>query len=553
MLASSVAMLIFIPMRFHCGLLVFFAVACFASAQNKPAAQAPDREAYKQAVLRKDARERVDALRKFLKDFPKSSRADAANELILKTLAQNWPDQTGEIRDQVRLMLRNVHGDDKIDKFDTVADILVTHGVLLETAEKLERQALNQFHEKRYLAKLKREYVEAKVPVSERELQRVSDETRADLFTTMGRIYVARGNAQMGENFLQQAYKLDPANSAAPAALGEIALHAGRDADALELLMSAQLNGALAPEQRQDLQNVYQKIHAGSGDGLEAWLDQMYRRKFPEAIHVDPYPAPAASGKTVLAELFTGADCGPCAGFDVAMDAAMERYPKRDMAVLMYHEHIPQPDPLTNPSTVQRLSFYDVRGTPTLAIDGETITGGGKREAAPGIYQRFSPKIEADLKASPEMSLTLSASRQGDRITAQVRVEPPAHAAKTLRLEIVLAEKQVRYSGESGIRFHPMVVRAMAGMEGDGYAIDSSGTKTYDASFDVSQISAGLKSYLDSFEAANDRFGPVHFSEKKYLIDIGNVAVIAFVQDSETKRVLQAAYMEPDASGPPAH
>ncbi len=529
----------------HRALLALLALASVVLAQSKPAVQAPDREAYQQAVLHKDARERLNALRKFVLDFPKSSRKGRANELILKTLVDNWPSQTAEILDQARLTTRGLRGDAKMDELDTVADILVTHGVLLETADTLERQALSQFHEKRYVAKLKREYAEAKLPVSERELQRASDEIHADLLTTMGRIDVARGNAKAGQDLLEQAYKLDAGNSAAPAALGEIALHGGRDSDALELLLNAQLNGALTVEQRKDLEAVFEKLHAGSPDGLDAWLDQAYRKKFPDAIHPEPYHAPAEGAKTVLAELFTGAGCAPCAGFDVAMDAAMERYPRRDVAVLMYHEHIPEPDPLTNPSTVQRLSFYDVRGTPTLAIDGETTTGGGTREGAKGIYERFFPKMDADLKTSPGISVALTASRDGQQITAHVRVDPLSHGTKTMRLEIVLVEKQVRYSGESGIRFHPMVVRAMAGKDSEGFAVDPSGAKTYDAVFDVSEISSGLKSYLDIFEKENDRFGPIQFSEKKDFIDIGNVAIVAFVQDSDTKHVLQAAYAEP--------
>jgi hypothetical protein len=537
-------------MRFRYGYLALFAIASLAAAQDKPATQSPDREAYKQAVRRMDARERVNSLRKFLRDYPKSSRADDANELILKTLIENWPDRTDEIRDQVALMTRGVPGNEKADKFDTVADILVTHGALLETAEKLELQALNNFHEKRLLAKLKREYAEAKVPTSAAELQRYADEEHASLLTTMGRVYLARGTTGTGQNLLEQAHKLDPADSAATAALGEIAMHAGRDSEALEFLMSAQLLGKLTPEQRKDLQDLYQKLHADSPGGLDAWLDQIYRKNFSESFRIVPYEASdqAPEGrKTVLAELFTGAGCPPCAGFDVAMDAAMERYSKRDLAVLMYHEHVPEPDPLANPSTVKRSSFYDVRGTPTLAIDGETMLGGGKRDAARSIYEKIFPKIDEKLKTSPEWSLALSASRDGERITARASLAPGSHGSKNTRLQIVLAEKQVRYSGENGIRFHPMVVRAMAGDGGDGFAIDPSGAKFYDATFDVSRIGADLKSYLDSYEMENDRFGPIHFSEKKYLIDINNVAIVAFVQEVDTKRVLQATYRELDA------
>ena len=534
-------------MRLQRGLFLL-GVACVVHAQDKPATQAPDREAYKQAVRHKDTRERLDALHKFVRDYPKSSRTGPANELILKTLVQNWPDQTGQLADQVKVMMRGVRGDDQIDQFDTIADILVTNKVLLETAEKLERQALNRFDDKRFRAKIKREYAEAKVPVSAREVQQISAETRADLLTTMGRIHIARGDTPLGQSLLQQAYKLDPGNSLAAAALGEIALRAGHESDALDLLARAQLNGMLSVEQRKNLRDLYRRLHAGSPDGLAEWIDRMYRQKFPEAFHVDPYASSAGRGKTVLAELFTGAGCAPCAGFDVAMDAAMERYSKSDLAVLMYHEHIPEPDPLANPSTVQRLSFYDVRGTPTLEIDGEAVSGGGTRDAAEGIFERVSPKIEAELKTSPVLSLALTGSREGQRVTVHARVDPLSNASKSMRLEIALVEKQIRYSGQSGIRFHPMVVRAMAGQDENGFAIDPSGPKVYDATFDISEISAALKSYLDGYELENDRFGPIQFSEKKDLIDDKNLAIVAFVQDSATKRVLQASYLEPDAS-----
>jgi hypothetical protein len=250
----------------------------------------------------------------------------------------------------------------------------------------------------------------------------------------------------------------------------------------------------------------------------------------------------------VLAELFTGADCGPCAGADIAMDAAMKRYPKSNLAVLMYHEHIPEPDPLTNPSSVRRLAFYEVNHTPTLIVDGETLAGGGgDRSEAKTIYERFATKIDSELPKLPELSLTLTARREGNRILVRASVEPAANNPENVRLQIVLAEKEIRYSGNNGIRFHPMVVRASAGMDDDGLAVEPSGPKLYEAVFDISTIDAGLTEYLDNFEAANDRFGPMHFTEKKDSIDAGGVAIVAFVQDMDSKRVLQTAYAEPDA------
>jgi len=43
----------------------------------------------------------------------------------------------------------------------------------------------------------------------------------------------------------------------------------------------------------------------------------------------------------------------------------------------------------------------------------------------------------------------------------------------SLKLHIVLAEEKIRYTGENGIRFHPMVVRSIAGPEYGGFAVTS--------------------------------------------------------------------------------
>ena len=64
------------------------------------------------------------------------------------------------------------------------------------------------------------------------------------------------------------------------------------------------------------------------------------------------HPTEKRSDRLVLAEVFTGAGCPPCVGADLAFDAAMERYSPKDVAVVMYHEHVPRPDPMTNPDTI---------------------------------------------------------------------------------------------------------------------------------------------------------------------------------------------------------
>ena len=116
--------------------------------------------------------------------------------------------------------------------------------------------------------------------------------------------------------------------------------------------------------------------------------------------------------------------------------------------------------------------------------------------------------------------------------------------SKDLKVQILLVEKELRYSGENGVRFHPMVVRAMGGEKAEGYAIAANGSGTFDASFDLDKVSNALKAHLDDYEAKGHRGETFKFSEKKYQIDPHHLAVVVFVQDDKTKHVLQAAYVD---------
>ena len=114
--------------------------------------------------------------------------------------------------------------------------------------------------------------------------------------------------------------------------------------------------------------------------GLEEKLDAEYLKLNPPPIKVEHYaPTAKRSNKTVLAEVFTGAGCGPCVAADLGFDAMMERYKREELVVLMYHLHIPLPDPMTNLATQARGKFYAVNGVPSYAMDGKSASGGGTR------------------------------------------------------------------------------------------------------------------------------------------------------------------------------
>ena len=192
------------------------------------------------------------------------------------------------------------------------------------------------------------------------------------------------GHTAEAQKLLEESYAVTPSNVNVIAALGELAAKSGNDAKAMDYLLSARLSGHAPDSANQLFEALYKKSHNGSLDGLEAMLDTEYRKRFPNPVHVEAYkPTEKRSDRMVLAEVFTGSGCGPCAGADVAFDAAMERYTRKDLAVVMLHEHVPRPDPMTTEATTARYKLYGANGVPAFAIDGKKTVGGGSRDMAP--------------------------------------------------------------------------------------------------------------------------------------------------------------------------
>jgi hypothetical protein len=95
-----------------------------------------------------------------------------------------------------------------------------------------------------------------------------------------------------------------------------------------------------------------------------------------------------------------------------------------------------------------------------------------------------------------------------------------------------------------------MVVRAMGGKEDDGFAFDPANPAPVEQSWNLDKIGASLKKQLDDYEAKGHRGNSFKFIEKKYQIDRGNLAVVVFVQDSKTKHILQAAFVDLNPAPP---
>ena len=200
------------------------------------------------------------------------------------------------------------------------------------------------------------------------------------------------------------------------------------------------------------------------------------------------------NGKVLLAELFTGADCGPCQGADVAFDNLADYFPRNSLAILEYHLNIPAPDPMTNPDTWSRYVYYGANfGTPTAIIEGkESITGGGPRFIAANRFSLYKYALSKYSSLKPAATLSGTAKSDGDNISVKINLKGKINDNNDV-VHVALIEKLVNYVGSNSIDKHHFVVRNLLFSDKG----TSASSKNISGTFDVNKIEAGLKSYLD--------------------------------------------------------
>jgi thiol-disulfide isomerase/thioredoxin len=297
----------------------------------------------------------------------------------------------------------------------------------------------------------------------------------------------------------------------------------GKAAEALEAYLAA------AAEEYADAGDKARRLYAGlhgSEDGFaEALAAKLKALPFP----VEPFKSPAGwKGKTVLAELFTGSECPPCVGADLAFDGLIEAFPSRYLAVLVYHLPIPRPDPMMNPAAKIRADAYGVNSTPTVVVDGtDKSTGGGGRGAAEAKFAQYRNAIEPLLAAAPGLSLKASASLAGDTVKVQYDFDKTVAAADYL---LVLVQEEQEHEGGNGIAFHKMVVR-------DLVVIDPAAPKT--AAFDLAASEKNADAYLTEF-AKGYRQPGFTWEVRRNAISRRGLRIVLFVQEKASGRVLNA-------------
>ena len=525
---------------------VLWAITLLAQTEPPKEAPPPDESAFAAARKIEDPSKKLSALQEILASFPKTRLEPAVRAEILRAAVKARPQDKKFIMDAAKADLKTARKESRADRNNQIAVVLLDANLYLPEAEKFALKGLAGHKKEKYFAERRAAAAKAKrPPPTEAELTRDLNLNRAMPLQTLGVLALKQGRTEEARRLLNEALALNPFLSRSLTSMAEIAEKDGDETKALDYLLLAKLTGRVPKESLASLNRLYEKKH-GSLDTLESRLDDLYHSRFPSTLHVKRYePSPARTARVVLAEFFTGSGCPPCAAADVAFDAVLERYSRKEVALIVYHQHIPQPDPMSFPAAQKRFDFYKRGGVPTYVIDGDKDGGGGRRENADYVYGKVEPKIEKRLTEAATANIALTVTRDGAGVTARVAVEPVTGDKRDLRLHVVLVEEMLRYSGENGIRFHPMVARSIASPENaDGIQLEPGRRHEAEYRFDVAAIEKSLKAHLDDYEV-NGRHGKIQFAQKMHEIDPRKLAVVAFVQDAGSSAVLQSQFAAP--------
>ena len=423
----------------------------------------------------------------------------------------------------------------------------VTHRPLLERAARVLSEAVAAVDLKQFIEAGRAAAKEAKDPEPSTEsLERKFDVTRATAWAVLGRLQMARGETVLAEAEFRRAIAITPALPMAVFALADIEEKRGNQQAALALFLHGAATGRGRAAHYEALRRLYNTVH-GSLEGLDDAVDAFYRNKFPNPVKPDPYVATSArSNRVVLFELFTGSSCFPCVAVDLALEGVLARYPPDAVAVLAYHGNLPQPDPMVVSAGRARAASYKLGGIPAHFVDGAGKDDGwGDTDRSPEVYRRFTTDIDAALEVPAQAKLAATASTDGRSVRARITVSavPPEAAA---RLHVVLAERQLRFSGENGIRFHPMVVRAVAGENANGVPVPAPDT-AIEHTFEFAAIQEDVRKSLADNIAERRKAAPAGAPDPYWRaegnamvkIDPAALVVVAFVQGAD-QRVLQA-------------
>ncbi|HEY9115431.1 MAG TPA: T9SS type A sorting domain-containing protein [Bacteroidales bacterium] len=210
----------------------------------------------------------------------------------------------------------------------------------------------------------------------------------------------------------------------------------------------------------------------------------------------------------VLLEIATGTWCFYCPGSAMGADDMVEA--GLDVAVIEYHNG----DPYATTQSDARNNYYAVDGYPTSTFDGiDGFAGGSNTESLyPTYLSYYNPRIEVQTIFELEMNVQLDGNRANSFDVSLSTEQLWDYNSSDLRLHVVLTESHIP---DNWFSLHEVnfVCREMyPDQNGTALTLENSGD-TEDLSFTV---------------------------EVPDTYDVNNCEIVTFIQDNNTKEVLNS-------------
>ncbi|MBN2541863.1 Omp28-related outer membrane protein [bacterium] len=215
--------------------------------------------------------------------------------------------------------------------------------------------------------------------------------------------------------------------------------------------------------------------------------------------------------RIVLFEDFNNTDCPVCATADPTLNTMRDTYTPMDITPIEYHTWWPDPaDPFYSTNTTEntaRVNYYSVTGVPRVIEDGYYVPSATSlSQMVMGMYLRW-------LEDSP-LRIEAHKTIVGSICSIFVTINVGRPVSSTPMLRIAILESDLYYSAPNGVTHFNYVLRDMV-PNATGISLTLNTAPDVQEFVRVATLNAGWA--------------------------VGNINVIAFVQDDDTKEVVQSA------------
>jgi len=487
--------------------------------------QPPEQAEYSAALRIRELPARIKELQRIKAAYPDTEISYGIDYNLLVSVSRN-----ADTFDDLLAMQKDIIGNsktrDRFLLFVNAANLMVEHrksddfpkSDVLKAVQDYKTEAMQLLGNPEALARL---------PIENREVAFRS--LKAMFEIPLAKALLLNGRGQEALDVLDGYRKITAPGVEYYLALGEVYQKLNRDRDALDAYLEAAATNH--PNAVTKAKEFNTKIN-GPDASFDAVLAQ-YQMKRP--LQPPPFKAPENwSGKTVLAEVFTGSECGPCVAATFAFDALEESYPAQYLAVLKYHLPFPAYDPMINPATKKRYEYYGravITGTPTAIVDGvKTVTVGGNRLGAQTSFNNAKKEIDTMLNAEAGLTVKAVAVLRG----ANVKVDCEfSKLIKNAEYNVVLVQTEEEFKGGNGITRHNMVVRDLKTLAPSNKA---------SVTFNIAESEKAADAYITEWgKTASERVKTnSKWPVKHNKINRDKLKAVIFVQDKNTKQVHNA-------------